>query len=68
MKAYRVELILTESGVISLQGLPFQAGESVEIIVLEKSTPSMTELSGQAFPLAGTVLHYEDPLEPATPL
>jgi hypothetical protein len=68
MKAYRTELVLTKDGSLTLADLPFQAGETVEIIVLERSAPSTTETLTQEFPLAGTVLHYEDPFGAATPL
>lgn len=66
MKAYRVELVLAENGVLTLTGLPFHAGESVEIIVLEHPEKSATTPPVQEFPLAGKVLRYEDPFEPAT--
>jgi hypothetical protein len=65
MKAYRIELVLSESGALSLTGLPFQAGESVEIIVLERSEPPGTANSSQAVSLAGKVLQYDDPFAPA---
>ncbi|MGJ3247216.1 MAG: hypothetical protein ACFE0I_14230 [Elainellaceae cyanobacterium] len=68
MKAYRTELVLTENGALTLADLPFQAGETVEIIVLERSAPSTTETPAQEFPLAGTVLQYGDPFGAATPL
>lgn len=68
MKAYRTEMVLTESGSIALKDLPFQAGESVEIIVLERPAHQMSQQFAQAFPLEGTVLHYEDPFGPATAL
>ncbi|BAB77805.1 hypothetical protein NIES23_40680 [Trichormus variabilis NIES-23] len=35
MKAHRVETTLTEDGILVLTNLPFQAGEAVEIIILE---------------------------------
>jgi hypothetical protein len=68
MKAYRVELTVPESGALTLEGLPFQAGAAVEIIVLERSEPSQSAQLGQNLPLAEKVLHYEDPFGPATDL
>lgn len=37
MNAYKVEAVVTENGTIVLCGLPFQPGDSVEVIVLEHS-------------------------------
>ena len=68
MKAYRLELVLTENGSLTLEDLPFQAGESVEIIVLERPTQQHSTQPNQEFPLAGKVLHYDDPFGSATAL
>jgi len=35
MNAYKTEVVLSEEGRLSLQGLPFHVGETVEVIVLE---------------------------------
>ncbi|WP_235620691.1 hypothetical protein [Halothece sp. PCC 7418] len=40
MNAHKVSLTLTTDGEVTLKGLPFQAGETVEVIVLEKSARS----------------------------
>jgi hypothetical protein len=37
MQAYRIETTLQQDGTVTLQHLPFQAGEPVEIIVLARS-------------------------------
>jgi hypothetical protein len=37
MKAHRIETTLTENGTLTIKDLPFQAGEAVEIIILERS-------------------------------
>ena len=63
MNVHRIETALTENGKLSLQNLPFKQGDQVEIIILERN-PSPTNSSSQ--PLKGTVIHYDDPLEPAT--
>jgi hypothetical protein len=34
--AYKVEAVLAEDGTLVLQGLPFQAGAAVEVIILER--------------------------------
>ncbi len=36
MNAYKAEAVLTEDGKLILTGLPFQAGNRVEVIVLER--------------------------------
>ncbi len=35
MNAYKTEVVLSEEGQLSLRDLPFRAGETVEVIVLE---------------------------------
>jgi hypothetical protein len=43
MNAYKVEAVVAENGTVTLYGLPFQTGETVEVIVLERS-PSVVDL------------------------
>jgi hypothetical protein len=81
MNAYKIETILSEDGTLTLKGLPFHAGDAVEVIILERSPSISTgessnqqknamiyELVPNTYPLRGTVLHYEDPFEPAMPI
>jgi hypothetical protein len=35
MNAHKIEVVLTEDGTLTLHGLPFQAGDAVEVIILE---------------------------------
>ena len=56
MKAYRIETTLTENGTLTLQGLPFQAGESIEIIVLERPGKASDSKDSNPYPLRGTVI------------
>ncbi len=58
--AYRVETVLTEDGKLSLDNLPFRAGQAVEVIVL----PTARTSAPSAHPLQGTVLRYDRPTEP----
>ncbi|MCF2971508.1 hypothetical protein L1047_09910 [Synechococcus sp. Nb3U1] len=66
MNAHKLAATLMEDGTLVLKGLPFHAGDTVEIIILEQSK---AELSSQAFsgdyPLQGTVLRYDEPSSPA---
>jgi hypothetical protein len=59
--AYRVETVLSEDRTLTLNDLPFQAGDAVEVIILVRRPPS----SGRAqYPLRGQPLHYERPTDP----
>ena len=61
MQTYRIETTLTQQGAVTLRNLPFQKGDTVEIIVLRRSfIPPLTE----NYPLRGMVLKYEDPTAP----
>jgi hypothetical protein len=61
MRAYRVEKILSQDGVLELRALPFRAGEVVEVIILSREDKIC---EAQAFPLKGKVRRYEKPTEP----
>jgi hypothetical protein len=66
MNAHKVEIILTENGTLTLQGLPFQAGEAVEVIILSsQSEPEKAFVPpSNLMPLRGTVKSYDEPFEP----
>lgn len=57
--AHRIEAVLTEDGKLSLDRLPFHAGQAVEVTVAPVPTPVPTENS-----LVGTVVRYDRPTEP----
>lgn len=61
LQAHRVETTLTEDGTLTLQQLPFQAGEAVEVIVLPNLVLSS---SPGEYSLRGTPLSYREPAEP----
>ena len=61
MRAYRVEKIVPQDGVLELRAIPFRAGEVVEVIILSR-TDKMRE--AQYFPLQGKVLRYDKLTEP----
>ncbi len=44
MNAYKLEAIVAENGTVILRGLPFPAGDTVEVIVLEHKSPLPQEL------------------------
>jgi hypothetical protein len=62
MQAHRAETTLSEDGVLTLRGLPFARGESVEVII--QSSPSRPS-DQTAYPLRGTSYTYIDPFGPA---
>ncbi|MDJ0583286.1 hypothetical protein [Crocosphaera sp.] len=57
MNSHRLKVALTENGKITLENLPFLAGETVEIII---SPQKKVPCSDQPFPLEGTVNYYDD--------
>ncbi len=57
--------ILTENETLTIKNLLFQAGETVEIIILERHS---RPLNSNSYPLQGTVIRYDDPFESATPM
>jgi hypothetical protein len=59
--AHRVEVVLTEDGKLSLDRLPFRAGQAVEVIVLPAPTPAPA-----SHPLRGTVIRYDRPTDPVS--
>ena len=70
MNAHKVEVILTEDGTLTLQGLPFHAGEAVEVIILSaKTLQNQADPKSQSdknlYPLHDTQPYqYDDPTEP----
>ncbi|MEH2070361.1 MAG: hypothetical protein V7K47_19755 [Nostoc sp.] len=61
MKAYRIETKLTQNGTLILEDLLFQAGEAVEIIILERSSQAS---DFNLYPLQGKIIHYHELIEP----
>jgi hypothetical protein len=57
--AHRIEVVLSEDGKLSLDRLPFRAGQAVEVIVLPVPTPGPA-----VHPLRGTVIRYDCPTDP----
>lgn len=69
MNAHKVEAVLTENGTLMLQGLPFHAGDAVEVIILEAKTPQQTvtpssQPETNLYPMRGKVVRYDDLTEP----
>ncbi|WP_413171845.1 hypothetical protein [Anabaena azotica] len=65
MNAHKVEAVLTEDGTLMLRGLPFHAGDAVEVIILEAKTPQTqealpTQPETNFYPMRGKVVRYDD--------
>ena len=58
--AHRIDAVLTEDGKLSLDNLPFRAGQAVEVIVL----PAAQSGASATHPLRGMVLRYDQPTAP----
>ena len=63
MSTFRVDATLTEDGKITLDDLPFQAGDSVEIIIVPRANQP-TEKHPYRSPLEGKVIYYDGPTDP----
>ena len=61
MHAYRIETTLQKDGTVTLDHIPFQAGDPVEIIILAR-TPEGQPIDN--YSLRGTHVQYLDPSEP----
>lgn len=61
LQAHRTETTLTQDGQLTLDHLPFRAGETVEVIVLTNLPASPAQDRDL---LHGTVTKYLDPFEP----
>jgi hypothetical protein len=69
MNAHKVEAVLAEDGTLILRDLPFHAGDTVEVIILEGKVLQQTFASPNQpetdlYPLRGKVVRYEDPTSP----
>ncbi|MFN6198743.1 MAG: hypothetical protein ACK4YS_09090 [Aphanizomenon sp.] len=69
MNAHKIETALTEDGTLVLKGLPFHAGDVVEVIILQPQSAqhqikSLEKQNTNLYPLHGKVIRYDDPTEP----
>jgi hypothetical protein len=61
MNAHRVETIINQDGMLTLKDIPFQAGDAVEVIILERHPKPNGE---NPYPLRGQPVQYDDPTDP----
>ena len=61
LPAHRIETTLRQDGTLTLEHLPFRAGQVVEVIILaQPSSPG----PDTPYPLRGTPIRYDRPTEP----
>jgi len=61
MSTHRTEAILIEDGALTLKNLPFHAGDSVEVIIVLRSSKPDHQAN---YPLRGLSIHYDNPTDP----
>ncbi len=61
METYHVETTVQQDGTVTLTNLPFQAGDTVEVVLFVRPTHSG---GSSRYPLRGTPIRYIDPTEP----
>jgi hypothetical protein len=58
MHDYRVETEIGSDGSLTIKGLPFQAGDRVEVIIRDQKAAGG---NGKSYPLRGKRIRYADP-------
>jgi hypothetical protein len=58
MDIYRIETTVTKDGKVTIQDLPFRAGEKVEVTVIPRKVKTT---KGKRYPLRGKPVSYNDP-------
>jgi hypothetical protein len=61
MREHRIKVTLDQDSKLVLEALPFLAGDTVEVIILESDTKSKED---NPYPLRGTVIKYVSPTDP----
>lgn len=61
MEAYRARSHVTEDGSLTVENVPFAAGQEVEVIVLADARRKREQ---RRYPLHGTLIQYIDPTSP----
>ncbi len=61
-ETYRVEVVVTDEGTLTVTGLPLHAGDRVEVIVRRQEEGGGTD---EPYPLRGRPYRYEAPFDSA---
>lgn len=65
MQSYWIETVVSQNRVLTLRGVPFRAGEKVEVIVLSHSRK---RANAKRYPLLGKRIRYTAPFDSAAPM
>ncbi|NOZ30113.1 MAG: hypothetical protein GXP39_18945 [Chloroflexi bacterium] len=60
MEAYRIETVVAQDGTLIIRGLPFRAGEEVEVIILSRFRKPKEK---ERYPLRGKPVRYLAPFD-----
>lgn len=60
MQTYRIETIISPNRVLTVRGIPFRAGEKVEVIIL---SPRRKWERKELYPLRGKPIRYIAPFD-----
>ena len=61
MNAHRIETTINQDGTLTLNDIPFQAGDEVEVIIIERAPKPGGD---NPYPLRGQPVQYDAPTEP----
>jgi hypothetical protein len=61
MQSFRVETVVRDSGTLTLNGLPFTAGQVLEVTIIERPP---TAPGANPYPLRGLQYQYADAFSP----
>ena len=61
MEIYRIETTIAEDGSLAIRGLPFAAGEKVEVTIRNQGVAPQAA----KYPLRGLPIEYQDPFASA---
>ena len=60
MEAYRTDTVIQQDRVLTVRGVPFRAGERVEVIILSNTHQRDVQ---ERYPLRGQPIRYTDPFD-----
>ena len=60
MEAYRTDTVIQQDRVLTVRGVPFRAGERVEVIILSNTHRRDVQ---ERYPLRGQPIRYTDPFD-----
>ncbi len=61
MQVYAYELTMEKKGTLTLENLPFNSGEKIEVIIIPRPSRQSTK---HRYPFWGKPITYQNPTEP----